>query len=251
MRKTVRIDCFDRYLPLDLAGHAIVAVDVVRATTTAITAATTGRRCFVVPSLTMAFELAKTMRDPLLAGEQFGVVPPEFEIDNSPSALSRRIDFHRPLILLSSSGTRLCHEAAKCDVALLACLRNYPAAGAYLQRFDRVAIVGASTTGEFREEDQICCARIANLLCDSGYLPENIATSNIINRWGSRPVTSWLRGKSAAFLRRIGQSADLEFIVDHVGDVSSVFVMRGSEVVDAETVPAPSTIGVPAMRVAQ
>src|SRR5579863_10193514 len=130
MRKTVLIDCFDRYLPPDLADYAIVAVDVVRATTTAITAAATGRTCFVVPNLTTAFELAGTMRDPLLAGEQFGVVPSEFDIDNSPFELSRRGELERPLILLSSSGTRLCHEAAKHDVALIACLRNYRAVGA-------------------------------------------------------------------------------------------------------------------------
>jgi 2-phosphosulfolactate phosphatase len=251
MRKTVLIHSFDRYLPRELEGYAIVVVDVVRATTTAITAATRGRRCFVVPSLTTAFELAKTVRDPLLGGEQLGVVPSGFHIGNSPSELSRRVDIDRPLILLSSSGTRLCHEAAKFDDAFVACLRNYPAVGAYLQRFDRVAIIGAASRGEFREEDQICCSRIAAQLFELDYLPANAATDGIVKRWGKQPVSSWLQGDSAAYLRRSGQLADLQFIVDHVGDVDSVFRLRGAEVVNTTTTGTPPSLGVGAIRVAQ
>jgi len=251
MRKTVLIDSFDCYLPPRLADYAIVAVDVVRATTTAITAAAVGRRCFVVPSLISAFELAKAVRNPLLGGEQLGVVPSGFHIDNSPSALLGRVDIDRPLILLSSSGTRLCHEAAKFDVALIACLRNYPAVGAYLQRFDKVVIFGAASRGEFREEDQICCARIAYQLFKFDYSPANAATSDIVKRWRKQPVTSWLCGKSAAYLRRIGQFADLNFIVDHVGDLSSVFMLRGAEVVDTGTIGTPPSLATAVMRLGQ
>ena len=251
MRKTVVIDCFDRYLPPQLEEYAIVAVDVVRATTTAITALTTGRRCFVVPSLTSAFELARTMRDPLLGGEQLGVVPSEFHVGNSPSELSQRSDVERPLILLSSSGTRLCHEAARCEVALVASLQNYRAVSEYLERFDKVALIGAASRGEFREEDQICCARIADRLLESGYMPANAATSDVVRRWAKRPATSWLGGESAAYLRRTGQSADLEFIVEHVGDVDAVFRLQGAEVVDVATLGRPASLNSAAMRVAQ
>lgn len=239
MHKTVLIDCFERGLPHYLEGHAIVAVDVVRATTTAITAAAIGRTCFVVPSLTMAFELAKRMRDPLLAGEQLGVMPSGFHINNSPAELSTRTDVDRPVILLSSSGTRLCHEAAKFKVALLACLRNYLAVAAYLERFDKVALIGAATGSEFREEDQICCARIAHRLFDAGYSPANFATSDIVRRWQNRSVTAWLDGKSASYLRRSGQTADIDFILHHVGDVDFAVMLRDTRVVAAPNFCAP------------
>jgi 2-phosphosulfolactate phosphatase len=235
MHKTVLIDCFENNLPRLLEGRAIVAVDVVRATTTAITGATLGRTCFVVPTLAMALELAKKVRDPLLAGELKGVVPPHFHIDNSPAELAKRVDVARPLILLSSSGTRLCHEAAKFKAAFAACLRNYPAVAKYIERFDQVALIGAASRGEFREEDQICCAWIAERLLDSGYSPANAMTSDLVKRWRNRPVTSWLAGESAAYLRSSGRIADLDFILDHVGDVSSTFVFRGAELVCASS----------------
>ena len=48
------------------------------------------------------------------------------------------------------------HEAAACEAVYLSCFRNYSALTAYLsERHPRVAIIGAGSKGEFREEDQI------------------------------------------------------------------------------------------------
>jgi 2-phosphosulfolactate phosphatase len=237
MRKIVSIDCFEFDVARRYHDWAIVAVDVVRSTTTAISAAAMGRRSYVVPTLPIAFEMAKTMHKPLLAGELAGIVPLEFEIDNSPTELVKRIDVERPLILLSSSGTRLCYEASKSNVALTACLRNYPAVAKYIERFAHVVLMGAATKGEFREEDQLCCSLIAELLLEAGYSPANAATIEIIERWKNRPVNSWLRGKSADYLRRSGKLDDLEFIANNVGDLNSVFVLRGAELVHADSPP--------------
>jgi len=52
MEKTVVIDCFHERVAAEYTkSHTIVAVDVIRSTTTAITAVDGGRRCFPVPSL--------------------------------------------------------------------------------------------------------------------------------------------------------------------------------------------------------
>src|SRR5216684_3940062 len=119
MRNTVVIDCFPESVARYRAGYAVVSVDVVRATTTAITAAAAGRRCFPVPTTQAAFGLAARLNNALLAGEQRGVVPPGFHLNNSPAELMVRTDLERPVVLLSSSGTRLCHEASKCGAAFL------------------------------------------------------------------------------------------------------------------------------------
>jgi 2-phosphosulfolactate phosphatase len=194
--------------------------------------------------------MANSLRDPLLAGEQRGYVPAGFHIDNSPAELAQRVDVERPLILLSSSGTRLCHEVAKFKVALIACLRNYLAVASYVQRFNKVVLIGAATRGEFREEDQICCARIAERLLASGYAPADSATVEIVKRWSNQPANAWLVGDSAAYLRRIGQIGDLKFILEHVADVDSVFMLRGTEVIAAATFGAPFDMRAAGMRVA-
>lgn len=231
MRNTVVID----FLPENVAryrrGYAVVAVDVVRATTTAITAAAAGRRCFPVPTINAALQLARRFTNPLLAGEQCGIMPPGFHLNNSPAQLVGRSDTERPLILLSSSGTRLCHEAAQCDAAFLACLRNYISAARHLAaRFSAVALIGAGSHDEFREEDQMCCAWIAQCLLDLGYLAADANTLEIVRRWSNKPAHAWAGNKSANYLRTSGQIADLEFILEHVADLDAPFVLRNGEV---------------------
>src|SRR5215469_4322511 len=149
MRKSVVID----YLPESVCryrrGWAVVAVDVIRATTTAITAAAAGRRCFPAPNIETATAMAQAFDNPLLAGETQGTMPANFEMDNSPAQLAARTDVHRPLVLVSSSGTRVIHEAATCEATYLACFRSYSVLAGYLaDRHPRVAIIGAGSKGE-------------------------------------------------------------------------------------------------------
>lgn len=232
MGNIVVVDCFPESVGRYLKGYAVVAIDVVRATTTAITAAAMGRRCFPVPTVEAAFELARKLNNPLLVGEQRGVVPPGFDMNNSPAALAARSDLHRPAIMLSSSGTRLCHEASRCDAVFLACLRNYSSMAGHLAfNFPKIAVIGAGTRGEFREEDQMCCAWLADILVDVGYQPGERTTKDIIERWRGARADDWIGGKSAAYLRNSGQIEDLEFILSHINDLQAPVTLRGGEVV--------------------
>jgi 2-phosphosulfolactate phosphatase len=232
VRKTVVIDCFPESVSRYRDGYAIVAVDVVRATTTAISAAVCGHRCFPVATVEAALELAASLENALLAGEERGIMPLGFDLNNSPTELLARGDFERPVVLVSSSGTKLCHEASKCDTAFLACFRNYRSmAGHLAKNFPKVAVIGAGSRGEFREEDQMCCAWIAELLLDAGYRPLNRETVDIVKRWSNKAVGAWIGNKSAAYLRTTGQFADLEFILEHIADLDAPFLLRDGEVV--------------------
>lgn len=241
MRKSVVIDCLPESVHRYRAGFAIVAVDVIRATTTAITAAASGRRCFPVPTIEAALALARKFKNPLLAGESAGAMPAGFEMDNSPAQLIRRTDTHRPLVLVSSSGTKVIHEAAECEATYLGCFRNHSILAAHLtQHHPRVAIIGAGSKGEFREEDQICCAWIAAGLMRKGYIPENPQTTSIVTRWRDAPPTACLRSHSVDFLERTGRLCDLEFILEHIDDLRAVFPVENGEVkmIPKEQAPA-------------
>src|SRR5438093_8510669 len=91
--------------------RAVVVLDVIRASTTAVTALVQGRRVFPVASLQEAGVVAGRLTKPLLAGELQGERPPGFEETNSPAAIAARTDIERPLVLLSSSGTKAMTEA--------------------------------------------------------------------------------------------------------------------------------------------
>ena len=231
MSKSVVIDCFAESAARYRKGYAVVVIDVVRATTTAITAVALGRRCLPVASLDAAYSLAGQLADPLLVGEVGGIMPSDFHINNSPAALVKRTDLHRPAVLLSSSGTRLLETAAPCAAVFLACLRNFTSLAKYLaDNFSDVAVIGAGTRGEFREEDQMCCAWIADRLLDLGYCAGNEATADIAARWRGCRADTWTQGNSAAYLRRSSQLDDLEFILGHIDDLHALFTLRDGEV---------------------
>ncbi len=231
-QRSVVIDCFPESLSKYAKGYAIVAIDVVRATTTAVTAVALGRRCFAVPSVEAAVSLAPGLPDPLLVGELGGSVPYGFHLQNSPASLALRTDIDRPVILLSTSGTRLMCGGTGSQPVYVACLRNYRATAAQLiAGHPTVAIIGAGARGEFREEDQLGCAWVAELLLEAGYAPEDERTAEIVRRWKGASIDGITLGASAEYLRRTGQLRDLDFILGHVDDVDDAFVMEGNQVV--------------------
>ena len=231
MAKTVVIDCFPDSSRAYGAGWGLVGVDVIRATTTAVTAVATGRRCFPVPDLETAVPLAARLHDPLLVGELGGNMPYGFEVNNSPAAIAARADVERPMILISTSGTKLL-TATSPDAVYAGSLRNVTAlADELAQRHEQVAVIGAGTRGEFREEDQLGCSWIAAALLDHGFQPKNEWTSTLVARWRNEPVTAIEASRSVDFLRDTGQLEDLEFVLGHVDDLGTAFEVRAGELV--------------------
>jgi 2-phosphosulfolactate phosphatase len=231
MNGTFVIDYLPESASRYVSDHAIVAVDVIRATTMAVTAVAEGRACYTAASIEEAYELAGGLVDPILAGEIGGIRPSDFDMNNSPAELLLRPEKDRPLILLSSSGTRLLHEAKTCAYVYVACLRNYSAVARYVAvRHDRIALIGAGSRGQFREEDQLCCAWLGRSLIRAGYTPENKETANLVTRLGHAPVSFCALGESAAYLERTGQLDDLDFVLLHVDDIRQVFVLQQRQI---------------------
>lgn len=220
--------------PPDCAGarDATVVVDVLRATTTAVTAVACGRRVFPAASLNDAMALAAGLDEPLLAGELGGVMPAGFDMQNSPVAVTEAAG-GGPLVLLSTSGTPLLCAAAAGGSAYAACLRNAGAqARALIEGHDGALLLGADSRGEFRAEDQLCCAWIARRLLEAGWVPDGEPTSAVAERWAAAPAEAFLGSRSSAYLRESGQERDLEFVLGHVDDLERVYAMRDGELVE-------------------
>lgn len=229
---SVRVTCFQDGGAGALTAPLTVCVDVFRATTTAVTALVAGRRCFPAGSLEEAVPLAAALHRPLLVGELGGNMPYGFDLQNSPAALAMRPDIWRPAIVLSTSGTPLLASAARAGTAYAACLRNWSAAAdAAAAASSHVEVVGAGARGEFREEDQLCCAWIAERLAAAGHAFADSATRELVERWSGSDVEAVAQGHSAAYLRDTGQAQDIEFVLHHVGDVACAFVMHDEELV--------------------
>src|SRR2546425_11511785 len=138
----VTIACFHEHLPPVARGSAAVAIDVIRATTTAITAVAAGHRLYPAGSMEAAVRLAADLDRPILAGELGGVQPYGFDLQNSPCEMQDMVgSSRRPIILLSTSGTRLMTEAAERGGCYPAGLRNTSAQARYLAQAASDAVI--------------------------------------------------------------------------------------------------------------
>jgi 2-phosphosulfolactate phosphatase len=227
----VTIGCFHEHLPPVAREATVVAIDVIRATTTAITAVAAGHKLYPAGSMEAAVRLAADLDRPILAGELGGVQPYGFDMQNSPCEMLDMQDTSQPVILLSTSGTRLMMEAADRGVCHAACLRNASAQARHLAQAGADAVIlGADSRGEFRDEDRLCAARIARVLVEAGHSVGDRLTAEVIERWGAAPDDAFLQGRSAKYLRDTAQEHDLEFVLEHIDDLSSVYAVEGGEV---------------------
>lgn len=218
--RTVAIDAFPEAVDRH-PDHALVAVDVIRATTTAVTAVAMGCAVHPVASIEASASLAGRLDRPLLIGELGGGLPHGFHAHNSPTALAAWRGEKRPVILLSTSGTPLiCHGGPGTYVASL---RNFSATARHLAATHRrVALIGAGARGESRPEDELCCGWIAALLLEQGFEPETDQTRTAIERWRGASVEEITASKSVDYLRDSAQLRDLDFVIEHVDDLDLV-----------------------------
>lgn len=228
-RRALSIACFPEAVERFDREHVVVGIDVIRATTSAITALAQGRRCFPVPSVELAREVGSTLTDPLYAGELGGEVPEGFEIQNSPTLIAQRTDVERPMVLLSTAGTDLLWRARDHHETYAACLRNISAqVEALADHGGPIAVIGAGGRGTFRVEDKIGCARVAVGLLDAGFAADE-ETRSFVERWAEADLSEIEDGPSADYLRRSDQTYDLDFVLEHVDDLRVVGRLDGGE----------------------
>ena len=236
MKPTFVVDCFPSSVAQYVDTHAVVAVDVIRATTTVVSAVAAGWRCFPVGSVEEAMALSRELPDALLIGELGGNMPDGFHMNNSPAKLLERDDRFRPVIVLSTSGTNLLVRARAAVAVYPACFRNFKAVARHIaMEHSRIALIGAGSRNEFREEDQMCCAWIGKELLEAGFEPESSGTLEVVQRWDGAAVDACLVSHSAEYLIRSNQVDDLEFVLNHVNDLDTVFQLVDDEVLEIES----------------
>lgn len=83
-------------------------------------------------------------------------------------------------------------------------------------------MLGAGTRGQFRREDQMCCAWVADLLVSGGYTAGTAQTREYISRWKGASPQEVRGSESAVYLEQSGQETDLEFVLSHIDDLDLV-----------------------------
>ncbi|MGH7321983.1 MAG: 2-phosphosulfolactate phosphatase [Candidatus Rokuibacteriota bacterium] len=151
-----------------LVGASVVVIDVVRASTTIVTALAHGART-VVPVATPQEAMARAQVWPdgraLLGGERGGAPPPGFECGNSPTEYAAGRVRGRAVIFTTTNGTRALLAVEGAKRVAVAGFVNAAAVIRWLarQRSD-VVLVCAGESGRFCLEDASCAGLLVERL---------------------------------------------------------------------------------------
>ncbi|NOU99356.1 2-phosphosulfolactate phosphatase [Paenibacillus planticolens] len=144
----------------DFLHKTVIVVDVIRATSTIITALINGCKAIIpVETVLKAKELYR--EGDLLAGERFCKKIAGFDLGNSPLEFTKEAVQGRRIILTTTNGTRGIQKAAKADRVLAGAFLNSKACAEAAIALKRdTVILCAGTQDVFSLEDGLCAGHI-------------------------------------------------------------------------------------------
>ncbi|WP_425618465.1 2-phosphosulfolactate phosphatase [Anatilimnocola sp. NA78] len=143
--------------PQQLAGKTAVVIDVLRATTTVVTALACGAR-EVWPFLNVDDARAKAKAagdNVLLGGERGGLRIEGFQLGNSPAEYNERMVRDRTVIFTTTNGTKAMQRCKLAKRVLIAGFVNLSAICRELADETEIDIVCAGTDGHVTREDTL------------------------------------------------------------------------------------------------
>ena len=195
--------------PHQIAGHASVVVDTLRASTTITTALHSGAEK-IIPCLTVeeARQIATQREGALLGGERQGQKLPGFDLGNSPAEYSPKRVGGKTIVFTTTNGTRAMTRCMGASRILIGSLVNRHAICRAVAEEPRVDILCAGTDGQFSMEDALAAGAMAAMMPDRQL---NDAAYVCKSLWQSQDrievLTASLGGQN---LIRIGYASDLE-----------------------------------------
>jgi 2-phosphosulfolactate phosphatase len=150
------------------AGGAVVAIDVLRAFSTAAYAFAAGVEAIIlVSTVDEALALRQELPGSLAMGEVNGVRVPEFDYGNSPGQFNGLDLSDHTLIQRTSAGTQGVVRSQKADLLLAASFCNARATTEFLRRAmsdNLTFVITDSRPGGFGDEDAACADYMEALL---------------------------------------------------------------------------------------
>jgi 2-phosphosulfolactate phosphatase len=187
---------------LDLGQMVCVVFDVLRATSTMVTALANSAVAIIpVVEIPEALSLKQSRPEVLLAGERGGVrIQADltgsiaFDLGNSPHEFTREKVGGRTIVMTTTNGTRALRACARAKAVLLGSFLNLRATAEFLAEGDptNLLLVCSGTFDQAACEDVLCAGALCDLLWE---------------RYGEGAVTD-----SAAMARQLFRSADEDLL---------------------------------------
>lgn len=210
---------FDKISDSVFNNSTVIAIDVLRASTTIINALVNGA-VKVIPAADAgeAASLAGKLgiRDCILAGERGGLKLPGFDLGNSPLEFTEEKVKGRTILLSTTNGTNAIYKARTARCVLIGGVINRTAAAKEaIKQGNPVVILCAGTDGLFSADD--VCAAGAVLDAMASFSAEPLET-NDLGLVSCMVYSNWLEGKADLSLTfhysrliRLGFEQDVKF----------------------------------------
>lgn len=228
------------FLPLELDARArpqrvAVVIDVIRATTTIVTAFRQGARSVSpVASVEEARRTRESVPGAVLAGERGGRRLPGFDLGNSPREFTPEAVRGRDVILTTSNGTKTLRAVQEGRSVAIGALLNRAAVGRWLlARAEDAFIVCSGYEGVFSLEDAVCAGAVVDGLATGGpavTLGDGARASRVLWARYAPDLPGLLHGTGwGRHIVEIGLGADLD-VCAQLDTTDVVPVMTGGRI---------------------
>jgi len=215
----------------DLSNSIIVVIDVLRATSTIVTALYQGAKCVIpVDSVSRCIELGKQI-DGITAGERDGKIAEGLEHGNSPFEYPRDFIEGKTLVLTTTNGTRLLHIALEKGATeiVVGSFPNLSSVCDHLIEMKRNVVLGcAAWKDRVNMEDTLFAGAVISKIkkhfeinCDSSHMAESMFEK------GKKDLFSFIKNNKASHYHRLmkfGLEKDIRYcLTPDVADVLPVY----------------------------
>jgi len=222
MRPRVKLDvvfCPSEVEAIELRGKVAVVVDVLRATSTIVTAVANGARC-VIPFLSPEEALKAKRSDPrgiLACGEREGKAVEGFDLGNSPLEYRPEKVRGKIVALTTTNGTRtlkLCASKGASRIFAGSFLNLSALCQRAISFGDEIVMLCSGKEGRFGLEDAVfagfCVFKLEGLSRGVELSDSALAARGLAEEF-SDIVGMFLRSEHGRYLARIGFEEDLRF----------------------------------------
>jgi len=150
-----------------LSGSCCVVIDVLRATTTIVTAMGNHASSIIPVATVEQARLSAQQTGGMLGGERDCVKLEGFDFGNSPAEYTIERVKNQEITLTTTNGTRALLASVEADQVLVAAFANYSAVSRQIVNHPKVNIICAGTNGEITLEDSLLAGALAAGRADS------------------------------------------------------------------------------------
>ena len=221
-RKKINAEVYFTPAQLDemtLKDKNVVVIDVLRASTTVITALHNGAKEIIpVNSIDSVVKISSSLFGDvtLRAGERNGKMIEGFNLGNSPPEYTREVVKGKSIILLTTNGSSAMVKGRYAKNLVVAAFTNISTVVSFLHEMDNdFVVICSGKENRFCIEDAVCAGRILNMLAEKG--TPGLATDDageaamVLDKNVGKNIMKMLKSSEhGTYLTKIGFSEDLK-----------------------------------------